>query len=135
MRLVLLKELKLCCVFVTLAIQLMFDGMVSSLAFDNKLCKIALLVAASIVQEAALERSRESQPATMLILKVLSLINEVGSRVGRWSTGEAKAVGQELAFECGERYRGGKIVVEAGGADAFLQPLWRFRAEPVQPAL
>jgi hypothetical protein len=57
----------------------MLDGMVSSLAFDNKLCKIAFLVAASIVQEAALKRSRKSQPATVLILKVLFLVNEVGS--------------------------------------------------------
>ena len=79
MCLVLLKELELSRVFLTLAVQLMLDGMVSSLAFDNKLCKIAFLVAASIVQEAALERSGESQPAALLISKVLSLINEVGS--------------------------------------------------------
>lgn len=79
MCLVLLKELELSRVFLTLAVQLMLDGMVSSLAFDNKLCKIAFLVAASIVQEAALKRSRKSQPATVLILKVLFLVNEVGS--------------------------------------------------------
>lgn len=79
MRLVLLKELELSRISLTLAIQLMLDGMVSSLAFDSKLCKITFLVAASIVQEPALKCSRKSQPATVLILKVLFLINDVGS--------------------------------------------------------
>ena len=75
--LILFEKLKLGCVFLTLTIELMLDSVVSSLAFDNKFCKIAFLVAASIIQEAALKRSRKSQPATVLILKELFLINEV----------------------------------------------------------